>query len=98
MKDLLYTIVIGICDVLENAGVFQGGEAKLEPMQKPQNGGSIESQGGAAEGISHKGSKKTATIVNINNRTGDVECQQTAKEVCGRIGLQGDGIGQEVAA
>ena len=98
MKDLLYTRVIAIWDLLENAGVFQGGEAQLEPLQKPQKAGSIESQGGAAEAISHKGSKETATTVNINNRTGDVECQQTAKEVCGRIGLQGDGIGQEVAA
>ena len=96
MQELLHTVVITICDLLEKEGIFQGGEAKLEPIHKPKKAGSIASQAVAAEAISHKGSKETGTTVIINNRTGDVERQQTAKEVCGRLGLQGDGISQEV--
>ena len=49
-----------------------------------------------AKAISHKGSKETGTTVKINNSTGDLECEQNANELCERLGLEGDGIGQEV--
>ena len=90
MKDRLYTIEMRYAAHLEKAGVFQHGQERPEPMIKPNKGRSIKSQADVAKAISHNGTKETGTTVRINVHTGDVECQQTAKEVCARLGLQGD--------
>lgn len=96
MKDRLYKIEVRYATHLENAGVFRDGEPKPEPIEEPKKNEASESAADVPKAISHNGSNATATTVTINKRTGDVECQLTANEICKTLGLQGDGIGQAV--